>query len=183
MKYMFKIIQGSIRHSRALPGTYYGLSPFRCPLLYAHAQNNNYAWATDRAAGAPPPRARVREPKLRACAGLDMPTSYTRTRIHFLVRVRKRRHAPCKHRQGKIFKDFPTIYEKISRFLKDFSKISKISPRFPRFLKDFQDFSKISKISPRFRDFRRDFQISLGISAKAYEISGSVGPLAQNLGG
>ena len=68
------IIQGSIRHSRALPGTYYGLSPFRCPLLYAHAQNNNYAWATDRAAGAPPPRARVREPKLRACAGLDMPT-------------------------------------------------------------------------------------------------------------
>ena len=50
-------------------------------------------------------------------------------------------------------KDFPTIYEKISRFLKGFSKFSKISPRF------------------------RDFHISLGISAKACKISGSVGPL------
>ena len=115
-------------------------------------------------AGAPPPRARVREPKLRACADLDMPTSYTRTRRHFLVRVRKRRHAPCKHRQGKIFKDFPTIYEKISRFLKRFPDFSKISQRFPRFLEDFQDFSKISKISQRFPRFLKDFGISGGIS-------------------
>ena len=70
----------------------------------------------------------------------------------------------------KKFQDFSKDILISQRFLK-------ISRRFLRFLKDFQDFSKISKISRRFRDFRQDFQISLGISAKAYEISGGGEPL------
>ena len=123
-----------------------------------------------RPTAAPPPRARarVRGPKLRACADLDTPTSYTRTRRRFLVRVRKIRHAPCKPVKVKTFEDFPTISKKISRFLKrfpDFSKISQRFPRFledfqdfPRFLKDFQDFSKISGFPAGFPDFLRDFR-------------------------
>ena len=52
----------------------------------------------------------------------------------------------------------------ISRKIYKISKISKIS-------------KEISRFPAGFPDFLRDFKISFEISAKAYEISGSGGPL------
>ena len=128
--------------------------------IYVHAQKNNYAWETNRRAATARARARARAKSTRMRRFRHTYFLYAHAQTFLSARAQEKTRPV----NVKTFEDFPTIYKKISRFLKRFPDFSKISQRFPRFLEDFQDFLKISKISQRFPRFLQDFGISSGIS-------------------